>query len=192
MVSIFYWHPNSSDNEILQKGKNDFGHISISAKHEAEIAYLSFYPNTRLPLASLMIPTLKVPVDLKTFEEDIKIFESEPDYTIELSNIETKKVYEYIISLQENRLFYNLYMNNCACIVYDALMHSSSARKMSIQYFLFKFYYKKMKYEKMELKISLQGYSRMFYRFFEKAGFISPFRVLSFAKFIKNSQVLEK
>jgi hypothetical protein len=184
MVKVYYWHPNTSDKEILQKGKNDFGHISISAEHQGELAYLSFYPETRLPLASLIIPKIKVGVDFKTYDEDLRIMESEPDYVIELSNLDSKVIYNFITSLDPQKMTYNLYLKNCANVVYDALVKCSNARKFSIQYFLFKYYYKGMKIEKMMLSNNLTGYAKVFYRAFERSGFISPFRVLSFAKFI--------
>jgi hypothetical protein len=188
MVKVFYWHPNTSDKPTFRKDKNDYGHIAISASTNGEEIYISFYPETRLPLGSLILPMVTVKSDLKTYEEDLAIMESVPDYIIEITDLNSDLVYEYLKCMPQKSKKYNLYFNNCSSVVYDALMNCSKARKYTIQYFLFKFYHNGMKDEKKILNNFLHGYGRFFYQTFERSGFVSPFRVLSFAKFMAFSK----
>ncbi len=184
MVKVYYWHPNTSDKVAFKKDKNDFGHISISAEHESENVYISFYPETELPLGSLILPRITVYSDLKTYAEDLLIMESEPDYVIEIRDLNSKLIFDYLQKVKTQKVKYNLYINNCANVVYNGLVNCCTARKYTYKYFKFKFSDNGMRDEKIALNNKLHGYGKLLYRSFEKAGFISPFRVLSFAKFI--------
>lgn len=139
---------------------------------------------TELPLGSLIIPRVTVYSDLKTYAVDLLIMESEPDYVIEIRGLNSKLIFDYLQKVKTQKVKYNLYINNCTHVDYNGLVNCCTTRKYTYKYFKFKFSDNGMHEEKITLNNTLHRYSKLPYRSFEKAGFISPFRVLSFAKFI--------
>lgn len=126
MVTVFIWLPDSNRHTV-------FGHSSmfIDSIHDG---YVSFYPNNEGKKGGKFLRNVlgAPPRFIDSLEEDIDCLEKDPEYTIEISNLNEDAMEEHWLDIKNNERDFQLLGRNCSAVVgrtlsvgFDRMMEQS-------------------------------------------------------------------